>query len=291
MNIHIMINNLWKKCKTPISKPSSDNFTNALQSMLKKSCSLCSFTPKPQTIKLVSCTCINIKHPPESQETPNTKNQSSDSITKTLNAQEETKQDTDDYFLQLIKAQVQLANKIDVELLENEIKNRKISLLEVPTRKVIIFDLDETLILNTENGVILRPYLDILLENLSLLFDLWVWSASDVHYVRKIVSLLDPYGIYITKLLDVSYCIEIGGMLVKDIRIFSNADVDNMALVDNYLFSFIGSINNGVLVQSFNGCMEDCELKQLCEFLVHIASYYTMKEALKENLNLSSYFI
>jgi hypothetical protein len=194
-------------------------------------------------------------------------------------------------FMEMLNEQVTMAKQIDIQFLEKQIEIRKIDLLSPPHKPVIIFDLDETLILNEGSSIKTRPYFESVLSELSQLYELWIWSATDAVYVNAVVDILDPYRVYFSLLLDKTYCIWVGDKPVKDIRIFNNIDLSNIAIVDNYLFSFVGTLDNGILVQSFNGDDDDTELKQLLGLLLHLMHFSSIRIALKECINLEHYFI
>jgi len=266
--------------------PYADSFSMAIKAIAKKPISFCTMAiPLSAFSFKLSSKDVSANLP--IYETPSTEND-----VPIINiVKEESKQAQEaDYFLSMMKQQVQLAREVDLELLKKESKFNEIYLLVKPERRVIIFDLDETLIFNDGKEIHLRPFLEPLLDELSVLFEIWIWSAADMSYVLKAVEMIDPFRIYIGNILDKSYCTDVGNKLVKDMRIFANVDLENMVLVDNYLFSFVGSLNNGVLVQSYNGGDNDNELDQLRGFLMQMTSYSSMKDALMENLKMSSYF-
>ena len=57
------------------------------------------------------------------------------------------------------------------------------------------------------------------------------------------------------------------GAFVKDLSIFGDRDLKNMAIVDNACFSFAYQLENGVPVIPFYNDKDDMELLELCQFL------------------------
>lgn len=193
-----------------------------------------------------------------------------------------------DSFKEALYNQVRLAKDVNLKQLESEISIRGVSLLRKPTKKVIIFDLDETLILNDGIRIHVRPYLHELLQTLADKCELWLWSASTREYIDDAMKLIGEDSQYFTAVLDESYCICINGKPVKDARVF-DISLRDVVIVDNYLFSFAGTLSNGILISAYDGSYEDNELLLILQLLASVIECEDVQAALKQAINIESY--
>ena len=70
-------------------------------------------------------------------------------------------------------------------------------------------------------------------------FEIFIFTASLKEYAKEIVKILDPDDEYINDIFDRKYCYETeNGIIIKDLRIFSNRNIEKLILVDNMSFSF-----------------------------------------------------
>ena len=107
-----------------------------------------------------------------------------------------------------------IINQIDMNILIKERLHRQMSLLNVPSKKVAIFDLDETLVCTRPEffsdgkvyEIMLRPFIDKLFQEITESYEIWVWSASSREYVMDIVHLIDPMSKYINVILSLNDC-------------------------------------------------------------------------------------
>jgi CTD small phosphatase-like protein 2 len=152
------------------------------------------------------------------------------------------------------------------------------SLITPPKRKLVIFDLDETLIYNTRNTIsntkpliIPRPFYYDMLTLIHPFYDIWVWSASHPSYIKAVVSKLDPSHKFISKILSREDCIHTkSGYFIKDATKFINLDPTQYLIFDNLYLSFINTPLNGRLVSSFTGSRRDNELSLIACYLLEI---------------------
>jgi CTD small phosphatase-like protein 2 len=142
-------------------------------------------------------------------------------------------------------------------------------------KKTLIFDLDETMIHckeceGSEGGhgmsekievnipvdeedismvsveVYVRPYLRECLEELSLYYQLVVFTASEQSYADPILNALDPknnlfaHRLYRPSCIPTSHSssLNCGSTYLKDLRILANRDPADLLLVDNATFCF-----------------------------------------------------
>ena len=158
-------------------------------------------------------------------------------------------------------------------------------------KKLLIFDLDETLIhcLRTKtpqrtpdvylniplaNGTSqkypfnVRPYTKQILTLANKYFEVAVFTASTSVYADTAINYIDPNGEYIQHRFYRESCVkEAGGIYVKDLRIFKNVSLKDMLLVDNAVYSFGEQIDNGIPIKSFMEDKNDTEFVYLMRFL------------------------
>lgn len=127
--------------------------------------------------------------------------------------------------------------------------------------KIVVFDLDETLIhckedFDKENidhvikinfpdgeivtaGLNVRPYAIETLRALSENFQIVIFTASHQNYADAVLDFIDP-GWELTSLrLYWENCVETEeGIFIKDLWVLSNADLKDVLLVDNAAYSF-----------------------------------------------------
>ena len=89
-----------------------------------------------------------------------------------------------------------------------------------------------------EEIIIARPLLDAFLDDMSKLFEIWVWTASDRAYAEYALDIIVPGCKHIKKVLTSEYCIVNNGCYIKDIRIFEGMNMNKIIIVDNLLVSF-----------------------------------------------------
>ena len=172
-----------------------------------------------------------------------------------------------------------------------------------PCMKTLILDLDETLVHCDEDltlpadlkipikftggeivhcGVTIRPHAKQFLQNMSLFFEIVIFTASHACYANRILSLLDPQNKYITFRMFRESCIETEeGIFIKDLRVFANRSLDELIIVDNAFFSFGFQMSNGVPIVPFLRDKRDKELEILSEFLLSIKDHENHCETLR----------
>ena len=185
---------------------------------------------------------------------------------------------------------------------------------DAPKKKLLLIDLDETLIhsefRNRENykeldafvkatkcsvktfsfsdenciyfmDVFFRPYLKSFLQEISKYFDLAIFTAAMKNYADTIIDYIDPKNEYFQFRLYRDACIPIQNKLyIKDLRIIKDYDPSNVILMDNSLYSFMNQPSNGMLVNSFYTNHNDNQLINAKSFLIeHI---YPCEDVRKE---------
>ena len=174
---------------------------------------------------------------------------------------------------------------------------------DCPKKKLLLIDLDETLIhsefrckdnykaldlfikntkcqtrtfsYSDENyiyyiDVFFRPYLQQFLKEVSKYFDLAIFTAATKGYADIILDYIDPKNEYFQFRLYRDACIPIQQRLyIKDLRIIKDYDPKNVILMDNSLYSFMNQPSNGMLVNSFYTNYKDTQLISAKNFLIN----------------------
>ena len=174
---------------------------------------------------------------------------------------------------------------------------------EKPKKKLLLIDLDETLVhsefrnknnykeldLFTKNSkchsrtfsysdenyiyymdVFFRPHLKNFLSEVSKYFDLAIFTAAMKGYADTILDFIDPQNKYFQFRLYRDACIPIQQRLyIKDLRIIKDYDPMNVILMDNSLYSFMNQPSNGMLVNSFYTSHKDTQLISAKNFLIN----------------------
>ena len=171
--------------------------------------------------------------------------------------------------------------------------NEEISLLKNSKKKILLLDLDETLIhadfnneyvnnttikydkiisFEDENeiisvGIFIRNGLNIFLKELSKDFTIGIFTASYKNYADAIIDYIDPNKNYIKFRLYRDNCIQFNNISIKDLRILKGIDLKNVVLVDNSMYSFANQLNNGILINSFYFDKNDVDLFSVMNYL------------------------
>jgi hypothetical protein len=191
-----------------------------------------------------------------------------------------------------------IINQIDMNTLEQERFVRQISLLRVPSKMVAIFDLDETLVCTRPEyfsdgkvyELMMRPFIDKLFQEISDIYEIWVWSASSREYVVDIVHLIDPMSKYISVILSLNDCSFVSeSILIKDLAIMMNLPLERTVIIDNLLCSFVMQPSNGILVEAFIGSKDDCELLNVIELLKLLRDCQDVRVMLTEFLGIENF--
>ncbi len=172
-----------------------------------------------------------------------------------------------------------------------------------PRKKLLLIDLDETLIhtkfrnrdnykeldILTKNSkclnrtfsysdenyiyymdVFFRPHLKNFLTDVSKFFDLAIFTAGTKLYADTIIDYIDPENKFFLFRLYREACIPIQQRLyIKDLRIIKDYDPTNVILMDNSLYSFMNQPSNGMLVNSFFTNYKDTQLISARNFLIN----------------------
>ena len=198
------------------------------------------------------------------------------------------------------------------------------------SKPYLIFDLDETLIhseliqdkpksfydrtfkgkmkmhngeeCEVDIGIMIRPGSYEFLDWAKQYFQLAVMTAAEMDYANNVIKTCEMEK-YFDFTLDRSYCIPLKGFFIKDMSIFNSMYQKlQVLIIDNNIFSFANSLQNGVLISSFYYDKEDAEFSEMknyftenildtddiCENMVNINNNYYMYQELMVNLNQDS---
>ena len=195
-----------------------------------------------------------------------------------------------------------------------QLRKKRITLLKrlgFEEKKTIIFDLDETLVhcnydLNKPSEVILkiifpsdeivstginvRPFARECLEEASKDFEVIVFTASQQCYADAVLDYLDPERRLIHHRLYRDNCLIVGGVFIKDLRIFSNRRLQDLVIVDNTAYSFGYHLDNGIPIISWYGDPYDRELFKLMDYVKILADVQDVRELNKQAFHMKTFY-
>lgn len=185
-------------------------------------------------------------------------------------------------------------------------------------KKLVIFDMDETLIhcvddIETQDpdvileidfpdeetvyaGINIRPYIMECLEEANKHFQVIVFTASHQVYADAILDYIDPNKEYIQHRLYRQHCfLTSEGYYVKDLRIFTDPleqnrygawDLKDVVIVDNSVYSFAFQIDNGIPIIPFYNDKADEEMLHLVYYLNCLAGVEDVREQNRQAFEL-----
>lgn len=174
-----------------------------------------------------------------------------------------------------------------LEYFTQEINKKRKNFKLSPYKKLLILDIDETLIhtdfdykfeshsaylkmilKDGEENILpinIRPYMYEFLEFSAKYFDIVLFTASCKEYAETILNYIDPEKKYIKDLFCREDCVVYKNLYLKFIEIF-DVPLKDCIIVDNSVFSFAFNLKNGILVTSFYDEEEDIDLLSLKEY-------------------------
>jgi len=184
---------------------------------------------------------------------------------------------------------------------------------EIQSKKIVIFDLDETLVhcdsksfkksdvVLTVNlptggtaqvGVNVRPHLYECLKEAKKNFMIIAYTASHQAYADTILNYLDPKNEYFSYRLYRNNCIRVKAedeqLYVKDLRIFKNLNLSNLVIIDNSVLSFSFHLDNGIPILPYYDNKEDTELLTLINYLNHLSKVDDIRVENKKYMSLDN---
>lgn len=157
-------------------------------------------------------------------------------------------------------------------------------------RKVLILDLDETLIHSTSYRpafhrqfksltvyvhnqcnifhVFKRPHAELFLREAYKHFDLYIFTASIKEYADPVLDLIFPrLKALIRGRIYRESCVLTQGNYVKDLSMLGNTDLSSTIIVDNSPISYSRNESNAIPISNFFGTGTDEALLNLVPFL------------------------
>lgn len=126
------------------------------------------------------------------------------------------------------------------------------------------------------------------LRFLSQYYEIYVFTSATKDYANKIMDILDPEKTIINGALHRSHCLLTKtGFYVKDLRVVTNRNLNDMIIVDNLSHSFAFQIDNGIPILPWYDDPKDCELKYLAQYLCRIVKYKDIRVANRRYFRLS----
>ena len=166
-----------------------------------------------------------------------------------------------------------------------------INLSHDKSKKTLILDLDETLVhsqftpfsrksdfilnINIEGEnktlyVLKRPHVDKFLYELSMMYEIIIFTASISQYANPLLDELDKNR-YIKYRLFREHCTFTRGIYIKDLKIFERK-INNMIIIDNNPLSYDNNIENGIPILSWYEDINDNELLKLLPLLKYMSN-------------------
>lgn len=133
--------------------------------------------------------------------------------------------------------------------------------------------------------IYVRPYAIEMLRQLTLYYEIIIFTAANEIYADAILDVLDPKKELIDHRFYRQNCVLQNGFFIKDLRIF-NREFSSMIIVDDKISSFANQLSNGVPISPFIGTKNDMELGNLWLFLRQIVFSDDVRVPIAANFNL-----
>ncbi|CAD8144716.1 unnamed protein product [Paramecium octaurelia] len=209
-------------------------------------------------------------------------------------------------FIPTLKS-VQFVQAEDKEKLE-----RKIKLDPYPQnlkfKKTVIFDLDETLVHCNEDesmpsqillpitfptgekvnaGINIRPFAEKMIQLLSNVCEVMIFTASHECYANEVINHLDPQSRVKRRIFRDSCVTDENSIYyIKNLEVIDR-DLKDVVIVDNASYSFFHHLENGIPIISFYDDKQDNQLIKLYRFLINkILPLDDVRPLLKEYFKL-----
>lgn len=179
-----------------------------------------------------------------------------------------------------------------------------------PNKKLLVLDLDETLIHCTgdmkrrhefevevefinDDGYTLKGLVNVrpgakrFLQNASRDYELVLFTASVKYYADRILRIIDPTRAYFSHYFYRESCTKTkSDRLVKDLSMFKNVPEDEIMLVDNTMYCGLLQPNSLIPIVDFETNKDDKELDKLNSFLFSLRDHPDHQAVLKDHLKL-----
>ena len=172
-------------------------------------------------------------------------------------------------------------------------------------KKTLVLDLDETLVHSTTKSafpnkkniilhmkikninytiyVILRPFLEAFLHEMSLCYDLYIFTASVSQYAKNLIGIIDKNKV-IKQVLNRENCKFINGLYLKDLSIFKR-DLKDIIIIDNNPLSYTLNKNNGIPISTWIDDSNDKELLKLIPIMKFLSKARDVRPIINKIVN------
>lgn len=198
--------------------------------------------------------------------------------------------------------------KRDMELTKNKEDIRWVGKRIFPGRKLLVLDLDETLVHSTpmpqdgeyrltiqsgdasmEIGVKFRPFVREFLQKASQIYEVVVFTSALADYANAVIDLLDGQRTVHHRFYR-QHCTVVNGGVCKDLKLFTGVDLKDILICDNLVTNFRLQLDNGVPVKTWTGDKDDKELIYLMDYLAKAATVEDVREANRQLFQLHTLF-
>lgn len=143
-------------------------------------------------------------------------------------------------------------------------------------RKTLVLNFEGTLYakdFSAGSGVLihLRPGFKKFIDKMSQLYDIVLYSNEDTAFMTEVIQTIDPYQKYFMWNLGREFFTTMPDGSYKDLR-FINRDPKKFIVVDFTSDSYLNHKDNVVVIDKYEGQMEDNGLRELGLFLEHCAT-------------------
>lgn len=126
-----------------------------------------------------------------------------------------------------------------------------------------------------------RPNMEKFLQQMSSMFEVVVFTASQQVYADKLLDIIDPSGSLIKYRVFRDSCTPIEGNYLKDLRILGR-DLSKVVIVDNSPQAFVFQMDNGIPIESWFEKQDDTGLLDLIPFLEQLKTVDDVRPLVRE---------